>query len=291
MRRSVILGCQGQQPTRSASDVPRTASGGGFGPLLGRKPFKAPQPAGRGDGASSRKRKRVDYKGMTGDGDESGSDAEPGSDGEKTPAKGRKKNAKTLEGIYKGIDASGRSLAADNRKWDVFDVKPGALKKSFSVPIMRNKNGEVVETRMSLAALGVRRQVEIPPRPLHDPMSEHAIVLFDPTVDDRDAEKEKQALQEAQSLLEEKEKMAANGPHKSLAHILGLNKERKKVAEKVPVVIDPRLAKVLRPHQVEGVKVSPVYALLYSQTPQSDSCVLQFLYRCTTGLIVENAHG
>jgi DNA repair and recombination RAD54-like protein len=57
--------------------------------------------------------------------------------------------------------------------------------------------------------------------------------------------------------------------HKSLADILGL---KKKVEDrpKVPVVIDPRLAKVLRPHQIEGVK---------------------FLYRCTTGLIDANAHG
>ena len=60
------------------------------------------------------------------------------------------------------------------------------------------------------------------------------------------------------------------GPHKSLASILGLNKPHVQLDEKVPVVIDPRLGKTLRPHQVEGVK---------------------FLYRCTTGMISENANG
>jgi DNA repair and recombination RAD54-like protein len=43
-------------------------------------------------------------------------------------------------------------------------------------------------------------------------------------------------------------------PHKSLKDLLGEGKDKKKV-DKVPVVIDPRLTKVLRPHQVEGVKV------------------------------------
>ena len=42
---------------------------------------------------------------------------------------------------------------------------------------------------------------------------------------------------------------------RSLAEILGIMKEDPKKESKVPVVIDPRLGKVLRPHQVEGVKV------------------------------------
>ncbi|PWN53958.1 hypothetical protein IE53DRAFT_309244 [Violaceomyces palustris] len=135
---------------------------------------------------------------------------------------------------------------------------------------MRNKDGEIIETRVSNAALGVRRQPEIPPRPLHDPMGEHAIVLFDPTVDDREVEREEDERQKAQAEEEAKLKAGSKGPHKSLAEILGLNKVKKREIEKVPVVIDPRLSKILRPHQIEGVK---------------------FLYRCTTGLIVENAYG
>lgn len=58
--------------------------------------------------------------------------------------------------------------------------------------------------------------------------------------------------------------------HKSLADILGIKKKVEGEVKKVAVVIDPRLAKVLRPHQVEGVK---------------------FLYRCTTGMIDEKANG
>ncbi len=147
-------------------------------------------------------------------------------------------------------------------------VKPNAIKKGFSVPVMTNKQGQCVETRLSYAALGTRRQIDIPPRPLHDPMGEHAIVLFDPTVDDREAERRKAEIQQEQAAEEARIEAgaAAQTPHKSLADILGLNKTKSKEVEKVPVVIDPRLSKVLRPHQVEGVK---------------------FLYRCTTGLVVE----
>ena len=45
---------------------------------------------------------------------------------------------------------------------------------------------------------------------------------------------------------------------------------KKKKHPNVPVVIDPRLSKILRPHQVEGVK---------------------FLYKCTTGQVVPKAFG
>jgi DNA repair and recombination RAD54-like protein len=40
-----------------------------------------------------------------------------------------------------------------------------------------------------------------------------------------------------------------------LKAILGIVDEKKKKEVKVPVVIDPRLSKMLRPHQIEGVKV------------------------------------
>lgn len=44
--------------------------------------------------------------------------------------------------------------------------------------------------------------------------------------------------------------------HKSLAEILGIPKRGDvKEQPKVAVVIDPKVAKVLRPHQIEGVKV------------------------------------
>jgi DNA repair and recombination RAD54-like protein len=45
--------------------------------------------------------------------------------------------------------------------------------------------------------------------------------------------------------------------HKSLAEILGIPKRGEQVEQpKVAVVIDPKITKVLRPHQIEGVKVS-----------------------------------
>lgn len=72
---------------------------------------------------------------------------------------------------------------------------------------------------------------------------------------------------------EEKKKLQdKSGVHKSLAAMLGLDKLQDKdpAKIKVPVVIDPRLSKVLRPHQVEGVK---------------------FLYKATTGMIAEGAYG
>lgn len=99
-------------------------------------------------------------------------------------------------------------------------------------------------------------------KPLHDPSGEFAIVLYDPTVD------EKQETQPIETLKQAKDIVPLM--HRSLADILGIKKEVVGDRPKVPVVIDPKLAKVLRPHQVEGVK---------------------FLYRCTTGLLDENARG
>jgi DNA repair and recombination RAD54-like protein len=99
-------------------------------------------------------------------------------------------------------------------------------------------------------------------------MSDHAIVLYDPTIDDIPRPEDEEAVKLE---LEKKKKEAeARGPHRSLKAILGIVDEKKKVDVKVPVVIDPRLAKILRPHQIEGVK---------------------FLYRCTTGLLANNAWG
>ena len=99
--------------------------------------------------------------------------------------------------------------------------------------------------------LGMRQGKPFVAKPLHDPSGEFAIVLYDPTVEDKPVTKE-----EEQKKVEEGRATKVDGPlvHKSLAEILGL---KKKVEDRprVPVVIDPRLAKVLRPHQVEGVKV------------------------------------
>lgn len=135
---------------------------------------------------------------------------------------------------------------------------------SFSIPKVINKDGQVIVHQVTKVALGVRRQPVLLPRPLHDPMAEHAIVLFDPTVDLIETSEEQAArlafeANQAEAA-EEKKKLEANNPHKSLRAILGLKtkdelERAKKEIPKVPVVIDPKLSKVLRPHQVEGVKV------------------------------------
>lgn len=99
-------------------------------------------------------------------------------------------------------------------------------------------------------------------------MADHAIVLYDPTIDDVISPEDAEA---ARLAVESRKKEAeARGPHRSLKAILGISDDKVKVEVKVPVVIDPRLSKILRPHQIEGVK---------------------FLYRCTTGLLERNAWG
>jgi DNA repair and recombination RAD54-like protein len=329
MRKSVILAAlqpkaegegRASPAPKNGADWARSVTGGGFGPLLGRKPFKAPLPAGRRsakgaaaeDLSGGRKRKRVNYTGMGGGEDDGDGDAAESSDAEEAVAKkpkgkpgvfGKDGKMTSLEGVYKGIDARGVSLNVDNRKWQVFKPKDGAIKRRFNVPVMRAKDGAIIETRMSGASLGTRKPIEIPPRPLHDPMGEHAIVLFDPTVDDVEAEREKERLRRerlaADALAKaeggvEPEKPAGPTPHKSLAELLGLRSkdDKKKVVEKVPVVIDPRLGKVLRPHQVEGVKVSHARGVLRRRQRRAPAdAVRQFLYRCATSLMDEHAQG
>lgn len=91
-------------------------------------------------------------------------------------------------------------------------------------------------------------------RPLHDPSGEFAIVLYDPTVDDKPPPAEI-IPGGSQDLVGSQVTLDAPLMHKSLADILGIKKKVEGEVKKVPVVIDPRLCKVLRPHQIEGVKV------------------------------------
>jgi hypothetical protein len=101
--------------------------------------------------------------------------------------------------------------------------------------------------------------------------------LYDPTIDDRETDEEKKEREK-----EEAKEKAANearertagmyNPHKSLKDMLGEGKEKNKKADKVPVVIDPRLTKVLRPHQVEGVKVRGIPLPLYFLTDIPSFC-------------------
>jgi DNA repair and recombination protein RAD54 and RAD54-like protein len=210
------------------------------------KPFKPPSVSKKNlRDQPQRKRKRVSYKGADA-GNNSDSDSDTGS-------KKKKKN---------GRDGFEMVCDDNTQSWPVFRAKPfdSHARQAFSIPEMKNKNGEVVPTVATNLALGIRPPSTIPPRPLHDPMEDHAIVLYDPTIDDRetDEERKEREKEEAKRKAEEEARAKTAGmfnPHKPLRDLLGGGKEKQKRNDKVPVVIDPRLSKVLRPHQVEGVKV------------------------------------
>ena len=161
-------------------------------------------------------------------------------------------------------------LALANRdvnKFPVFKVKDKdtLFRQRFAVPLINKDTGDYNPFRPA-PTLGMRKGAVFVAKPLHDPSGEFAIVLFDPTIDDKPTTVEEE-LKQSQD--EKVPKLDVPIMHRSLADILGLKKEVEE-HPKVPVVIDPRLAKVLRPHQVEGVK---------------------FLYRCVTGLIDTKANG
>ncbi|KAK3828039.1 MAG: putative dsDNA-dependent ATPase Rad54 [Benniella sp.] len=106
---------------------------------------------------------------------------------------------------------------------------------------------------------------------------EGSIILYDPAWELLD-----EAQREEEKLLEATRDSTTNGEDttpqviipkkksksKSIAEILGITKQKEQ--SKVHVVVDPVLSKILRPHQVEGVK---------------------FMYKCTTGSIMPNAFG
>ena len=206
------------------------------------KPFRCPgssAPSRKSD-KPARKRRKVDYAGD--DGSAEGNDA-----------------AWTNE----------ERLALANRdanKFPIFKVKDKdtAFRTKFAVPLINKDAGGYGSSRVA-PTLGMRKGAVFVAKPLHDPCEEFAIVLYDPTIDDKPA-----TIEEVKKVEEEdKPKLDVPIMHRSLADILGLKKQVEE-RPRVPVVIDPRLAKVLRPHQIEGVK---------------------FLYRCTTGLIDEKANG
>lgn len=253
------------RPLNGGSNTPRSASGGGFG-IVSFKPFKLPSSKLIRDvpkRLASAKRKRINYKEEAPDEDDS--------DG---TGKRPKKRSKDSDGAYN--DADGGEGGITLKEYPIYEPKPAAsvFSSAFSIPVMKDKKtGAVIETRLSFGALGVCRRASVIPRPLHDPLADHAIVLWDPTVDDIETEEDRLKREEAEKEAAEKKKLLdKSGVHKSLAAMLGLDKLQDKdpAKVKVPVVIDPRLCKILRPHQVEGVK---------------------FLYKATTGMIAEGAHG
>ncbi|KKZ66199.1 DNA repair protein rhp54 [[Emmonsia] crescens] len=211
------------------------------------KPFKCPGSAlrTRASDKPARKRRKVNYAGADGDAE----------DGEKP---------------WTNEDR----LALANRdanKFPAFKVKDKEqmFKQRFSIPLM-NKNSGTYNPNRPAPILGMRSGTTFVVKPLHDPSGEFAIVLYDPTIDDKPVDPN-DTNNENEKVGEKNDAPKLDAPlvHKSLADILGI-KKKVDTRPRIPVVIDPRLAKVLRPHQVEGVK---------------------FLYRCTTGMIDPKANG
>ncbi|CDK29347.1 unnamed protein product [Kuraishia capsulata CBS 1993] len=223
------------------------------------KPFKVPIKAFGTDGArkSERKRPRVSYALMDIDSNSLNDDMVD-EDGNIS----RKVKGATLSRRFIG--------SADNTA--------AILTKRFILPRSSGKENDVF-MRPPPPALGTRRTPTVAPRPLHDPMSELAIVLYDPTVDKipeiellKEEESEKVKEEEKPAEPEVVETAPKRKVHKSLNEILGISHDYS-VSKKYPnvaVVIDPKLAKILRPHQILGVK---------------------FLYQCTSGMIDARAKG
>ena len=259
MRRSSAPSKRGSD----ASQSPATAKSGM--PLSA--PFKVPGsalPARRATEGSSRRKRKVDYSGLDGGSVEKKHDIFTDS---RQAAYTKWATDEAAERIRAGYNLKPlKQLQPQNIP--ILVVDPTALKKKFSLPTSGKEN----ESRQPPASLGMRRKANFIAKPLHDPAGEFAIVLYDPTIDDLPPPEINIDLSQAVN-----EDTPTTMPvaikskqHKSLAEMLGLNKTVEEAKPKVPVVIDPRLAKILRPHQIEGVK---------------------FLYKATTGRLQADAYG
>lgn len=208
------------------------------------KPFRCPGSAtvNRTSEKPTRKRRKIDYGGADGEKDDN-------------------------DKAWTNEDR----LALSNRdanKFPVFQVKDKEtmFRKRFAVPLI-DKNVGGYNPNRPPPTLGLRQGAVFVAKPLHDPSGEFAIVLYDPTTDEKPKTIEEAKKGDGGESLP---KLDAPLVHKSLADILGIKKVVQGEQPKVPVVIDPKLAKVLRPHQIEGVK---------------------FMYKCVTGMIEEKANG
>ncbi|KAF9580599.1 DNA-dependent ATPase protein rad54 [Lunasporangiospora selenospora] len=158
------------------------------------------------------------------------------------------------------------------------DRSLATLGKKFRVPTFKVPGMAPEPTRQGAFNLGVKQRPPVEGRCAHDYTMEGSIILHDPAWEKLDeakmeeerllcASQEKSRTDEEddtpQVIIPKKEKKS-----KSIAEILGLVKPKE--VPKVHVMVDPVLGRVLRPHQVEGVK---------------------FMYKCVTGGVLPNVFG
>src|SRR5690606_18169193 len=116
-----------------------------------------------------------------------------------------------------------------NQKFPVFKPKDKevALKQRFAVPLAKKDEG--YDQHRPAPVLGMRTKTRCGiVRPLHDPAGEFAIVLYDPTVDDKpppEEEKVETEEEREERVRKEEEEKRKSKVHKSLASILGLDKK------------------------------------------------------------------
>ncbi|GMF63141.1 unnamed protein product [[Candida] boidinii] len=130
-----------------------------------------------------------------------------------------------------------------------------ALFKKFNVPIKVNSENQFkLGNAQPPPPLGTKRKPVFIPKPLHDPMGEYAIVLYDPTVDvipelKEEDDKLAAAAEEERLKKEEEERLKAlerpakrHKTHRSLADILGIPKDpNEDQSKKYPNILGPKV--------------------------------------------------
>lgn len=179
------------------------------------KPFKVPTPVIQ-RAQPQRKRKRISYKENRGTDDDTDSDS---------GSKAAKKRRPSVDTAF----PPGEICPFPVYKPKPFNELFGP--RRYTIPVMTNKNGEIIKTIQLNPSLGIRPQIQIIPRPLHDPTEDRAIVLYDPTVDARETDEERMVREKerlrTQAERDAREKTAGLfNPHQSLRELLGSGKEK-----------------------------------------------------------------